>query len=205
MARLSFFASAWLCGVAACVTEGEPRVARRDGAVAPSPQRGRVIGGEAIARIVAWPGDDALARDRVGTLSESDREAIGRSPVPVLVPASADADGEARVMALPHGYAFWQQDGERTVSLQASGTARVIEGLAPAPANAVVRGREAWSTRNEGIVVTSWIEHGAAYALQIECARASDEACTRDEVVLALAESLVFVGPDAGAREEAAR
>jgi len=140
------------------------RAAAEDRADDPSarpPDRGKGRGGETMRRIVRWP--DAQTRDWAAyeAFDSRSRAAIDAAPVPVLVPAPEVALDRREVMRGPEWYAFWgRRQGaatleggatEVTVTLQASRMARVYPGVRPVPGTHVVRGQEAFVTRNEGI------------------------------------------------------
>jgi hypothetical protein len=78
--------------------------------------------------------------------------------------------------------------------------ARVYPGVHSQPGQPSLRGRhtlrgqEAWVTRNEGIWSASWIEHGVAYDLGIECAPVDAPPCHDPSELEALAEGLRYVG-----------
>lgn len=212
-------AALWLHGGLGCgATPPEATVQQRaavdDAAgelVARAPDRGRVRGGERMRRTVAWP--DAAARDLAAyeAFDGPSRAAIDAAPVPVLVPGPEVALDERKVMHGPEWYAFWGRraatdDGTTrggttvTVSLQASRMARVYPGVRPVPGQSSLRGRhtlrgqEAFVSRNEGIWNASWIEHGVAYDLGIECAPVDAPPCDDERELEALAEGLRFAG-----------
>jgi hypothetical protein len=173
--------------------------------VARAPDRGTVRGGERMRRTVAWP--DAGTRDLAAYegFDASSRAAIDAAPVPVLVPGPEVALDQRQVMHGPEWYAFWGRreatgDGTTrggttvTISLQASRMARVYPGVRPMPGTHTLRGQEAFLTRNEGIWTGSWIEHGVAYALGIECAPVDAPPCDDERELEALAEGLRLVG-----------
>lgn len=162
------------------------------------PSRGKVRGGERMQRTVRWP--DPATRDLAAyeALDAGSREAIDRAPVPVLVPELAVPLDERRVMQGRQWAAFWgrRADAEAvvTITLHASGMARVYPGLRPVPGSHTLRGREGFVSRNEGIWTATWIEHGVAYDLGLECAPVDAPPCDDPAGVEALAEGLVYVG-----------
>lgn len=181
-----------------------------DDLVARAPDRGKVRGGERMRRSVRWPAAETRDLAAYETFDSRSRAAIDAAPVPVLVPAPEVALERREVMYGPEWYAFW---GQRTVegtvvtiSLQASRMARVYPGVRPQPGPHTLRGQEAWVTRNEGIWNATWLEHGVAYDLGIECAPVDAPPC-HDQVELeALAEGLRFAGGQGErALEEVAR
>ena len=71
------------------------------------------------------------------------------------------------------------------------------------PGTHTLRGQEAFLTRTEGIWPGSWIEHGVAYDLGIECAPVDAPPCDDERELEALAEGLRFVGGHATSKEVA--
>lgn len=164
------------------------------------PDRGKARGGERMRRTVRWP--DAEARDGAAYegFDARSRVAIDEAPVPVLVPAPAVALDERSVMRGPEWYAFWGRraagDAEAavTITLQASRMARVYPGVRPQAGQHTLRGLPAFVTQNEGIWSASWIEHGVAYDLGLECAPPDAAPCHDQAELEALAEGLRYVG-----------
>lgn len=173
----------------------------RAGTVEPSdelrarpPSRGAVRGGERMRRAVRWP--QPATRDSVAyeKLDDSSRAAVDQAPVPVLVPGVDQPLHERKVMQGPHWAAFWGAGEGFTVSVHASGMARVLPGVVPERGPDTLRHTDGLITRNEGIWSASWIEHGVAYALELECAPVDAPPCDSPAGVEAWTESLVYVG-----------
>ncbi len=179
-----------------------PRQAATDDLVTRTPSRGTARGGERMRRTVRWPA--AASRDDAayGALSRSSRAAVDASPVPVLVPAPGHALGERRVMQGPEWAAFWARGEGITVSLHASRMARVYPGVRLQDGPHTLRGRPAVITRNEGIWTASWLEHGVAYDLELECTSPEDPPCADESLLVELGEALTYVG---GRGEEGVR
>jgi hypothetical protein len=156
-----------------------------------APRRGRVIAGEVVSRTIAWP--NAQPRETLKLrLDTSSRAAVDASPVPVLVPPDFVETG--RIKRGEGWYAFAGQAEGRSVSIQGSAKARLYPGIGVAEPTWTVRGLGGFVTQNEGIWAVSWTEHGAAYSLEVECAKASDDACRDETFALGLAEQLHYVG-----------
>lgn len=219
MKRVARVAAALLLqgGLGCGATPPEPTVQQRaaeDPAgdlVARPPDRGKVRGGERMRRNVRWP--EAETRDLAAyeAFDASSRAAIDAAPVPVLVPGPEVALDRRQVMHGPEWYAFWgRREGETevTITVQASRMARVLPGVRPQPNHLslrgghTLRGQEAWVTRNEGIWTASWIEHGVAYDVGIECAPVDAPPCHDQSAIEALAEGLRYAG---GRPEEVTR
>ena len=179
-------------------TTAEPRAAAPAPSdlesVAPKPSRGTMVGGQSMRRIVAWPDDtqrDDQARER---LTAQTRVAVDDAPVPVLIPTGSALVESAVVTSGAHWAAVSMQAEGLHVSLQVSGQAKIYPHIKPVPATHSVRGLDGFVTRNEGIWVASWIEHGVAYDLELECADQAAPECADRDALMELAESLQFVG-----------
>lgn len=156
------------------------------------PRRGRLIGGEVVRREIAWP-TEAIREDSVrAELDAATADEIDRSEVPVLVPPALATGG--RVTIGDGWYAFAGRGDAFTVSVQGSARARVYPDIRAAEPDWIVRDRGGHLTRNEGVWAVSWIEHGAAYAIEVECDEPFAGPCADEAFVVELAESLVFVG-----------
>lgn len=156
-------------------------------------KRGRLVAGERVARIPVWPAAatiDAAVRER---LPRATREAIGRSPVPVLAPADPSWTAAAELFTQPSGYALSARVGEVSLAVQASRVATLLPHVGHVPGNTRLRGELGWVTSNDGVRTASWIEHGTAYSLDLECFDADGPACG-EEAVRAAVEALVYVG-----------
>jgi len=197
-------ASGGIALASGCATESpgdaaEPRAhagSSTDDLRATPRQRGTVIGGERVARSIAWPTADRIdvaARDRLGAGA---REAIGRAPVPVLVPADhPDAQvftGETWVAVSAHGEGY-------TIHVQGSAQARVYPHIGAFDPTHPLRTDDGFVTRNEGVWSFSWIEHGAAYSAEIECDARVVAWCDDEAAVTKMVDAFVL----AGGREEA--
>lgn len=166
----------------------------------PAPRRGHLIGGERVARIPQWPPVaqiDAGVRDRA---SAALRAAIARSPVPVLMPADPSWLARAGLYVAEDpqtfGYAFTATrddgDGARHLSVQASRFATLLPHIGRVRGRPV-RSGEGFLSVNEGVRTASWIEHGVAYSLELECF--DPEAANCDDAALReLVAGLVYVG-----------
>ena len=83
--------------------------------------------------------------------------------------------------------------------VQASAAAHLYPHIGAVTPHDRVRGVPGWITRNERIWSLSWIEHGAAYTLELECAEETDPRCRTDATARQLAAALVYAG-GSGAR-----
>jgi len=147
---------------------------------------------------VAWPSASSVDARALSMLvdARSEREIkplIARSPVPVLAPRELRLASPTLVVEGEY-FALTGRAGGATVSLQGTRAAHRYEGIEPVSGNRDVRGTRGFVSSNEGIRTASWIENGAAYTVDVECAEASDERCRSDAFVLEVVEQLAFVG-----------
>lgn len=158
------------------------------------PVRAKVVSGQPMKRIVAWP--DPAARDEVAreAFPESARIALDDSPVPMLAPPEPARLATAVVTTGPHWAALSTNHEGLNVSLHVSGQAKVYEHIPRFDGTHTVRGKEGFVTQNEGIWSATWIENGVAYSLEIECDDFEMPACSGPEPITELAESLIYVG-----------
>ncbi len=173
-----------------------PPASARASTAARPPDRGIVLGGEAVPRIVQWPPSghaDAVLRAQ---LDAEANLAVAQARLPVLVPSDPALLDGIRVMNGPTWTAVWSAGDGYTMALHASKMARLHPGIRPVAPRDAVRGLPGFVTRNEGIRVASWIEHGVAYDLSLECEGPDAPPCHDDVFLRELAASLRFVGPE---------
>lgn len=183
-----------LCVPLACAV-AEPEVAQRSASeptlTTPKRQRGAVIGGEKVARTIAWPASPRhdVARDRYDAKARAE---IDRSPVPVLGPD--DPLARATMIVGAHWYALNVQGDGYTMHVDGSGQARVYPHIKTFERTHPMRSGDGFFTRNEGVWSATWIEHGAAYSFELECDRRDVKWCDDEAAILARVESLVYLG-----------
>ena len=157
------------------------------------PRKGKIIGGEKVARTIAWPEAaqvDAPTRQR---LSAAVHARLPEAPLPVLVPDDGAEKGELFVGETWYAWSA-EVDGGAKVSVQGSAQARVHAHIDAADPTETIRGVGGFISSNESIWTLSWIENGAAYSLEHECDDPKAALCENPDRALALAESMVFVG-----------
>jgi hypothetical protein len=169
-----------------------------------APRRGRLLGGERVARVPRWPAATRIDHEVLGRAPAALRAAVERSPVPVLVPADPSWLARASLYVpdepQAYGYAFAgtlvDPKGERHLSVMASRFATLLPHLLPRTSQvrgSAVRSGEGFFSVNEGVRTASWIEHGVAYTLDLECF--DPEAANCDDATLRqLVAALVYVG-----------
>lgn len=119
------------------------------------------------------------------------RERVASSPVPVLAARGLESPV---VMVEAEYYAISAHVGTASIAIQGTRTAHSYEGVKPTEGNRALRGGRGFVTVNEGIRTASFMENGAAYSVDVECASPSDTKCASDAFVVNLVESLVYVG-----------
>jgi len=153
---------------------------------------------------VAWPAANAVddralqslitgATAARGTDAREIRALVSRSPVPVLAPRSLELTSPTLVVEGEYFALSGRLEGV-TISLQGTRAAHRYEGIEPAPGNRELRGTRGFVSINEGIRTASWIENGAAYTADVECADVHDARCESEAFLLQLVGQLAFVG-----------
>ncbi len=138
----------------------------------------------------------ALAVDTavLSGLDNESKTAVGRAPVPVLVPNRPELLKVGKVMAEENWYAFNASHDGITVTVGSSKIVHRYDDVAATKGKHTVRGVPGFVTRNEGIWTASWRERGFYYALDVECGEPSDARCNDETLLLELARDLVYVG-----------
>ncbi|MFP4600213.1 MAG: hypothetical protein ACLFVJ_18305 [Persicimonas sp.] len=139
---------------------------------------------------IDWKEAAAQPHLPAGLLDAQDEERLSRSPVPALVPERADLLDGATVTTGPHWYAV-SLDG-RAHDVYVSGTRMAFE--VPSVKLPAERAEDFRITRNELIASLAFNAYGAAYVIEVECARPSEDArCTEDDYIVGLANDLGLV------------
>jgi len=155
----------------------------------------------AVIKPVTWPPASAMDVAARGGLDERNRQAVDRSPIPVLVPAEPGWLASATVMAKEHWYALSSSRDGLSLALRGTRLAHRYPTIAAQRGREQIRGRPAFVSTDRRIVSVSWQQHGVAYSLDLECAAPDDRRCADSAFAIGLANALVFVG---GRRESAA-
>lgn len=172
-----------------------------DSAPRSAPRRGRFIGGERVQRVAQWPQTTELAQEVRARAPAAVLAAVDRSPVPVLVPGDPSWLARAH-MFVPEGpqafgYAFAGTLAERHLSIHASRIATLVPHIGQVRGDPVRSGVGSFSV-NEGVRTASWIEHGIAYSVDLECFDPEAPTCD-DRTLRELVAGLVYVGGVGGA------
>lgn len=153
-----------------------------------------------MRRVAQWPSDEAVASEVLASVPAETRAALRGSPLPVLVSKRVGFTGSTTFTKGPRWFATWSQHDGLTVTLNASGEARVYPHVRGFAGNETVRGHEAFVAQNEGIWSVTWVEHGVAYDLGLECESPTMPQCQDGAYAVGLAEDLAYVGPREAAR-----
>jgi hypothetical protein len=153
-----------------------------------------------VRPMVAWPAtssiDDrallSLSRDGSKTDGEV-RALVSRSPVPVLAPKELRLATPSLVVEGEYFALTGRADGA-TISLQGTRAAHRYEGVDPVAGNRELRAVKGFVSVNEGIRTASWIENGAAYSVDVECADHQDTRCQSDDFLLSIVTQLTYIG-----------
>lgn len=172
--------------------EVEPESGSREATGGPT--RGRLVGGEAVARTVEWPDEAELDRSTFALLPAELQDRISVAPGPVLAPSDPRWLDEPAFFVGETWATLVTKHADVTLDLSLSTQATLVPGLRPEMPPGMIRGVPGTLTQNEGIWSVSWIEYGVAYALEIGCATPGRGICADDRGIIALAESLVLVG-----------
>lgn len=145
-----------------------------------------------IEQSVAWPPKSALREDVWSGLAAEQRSKVALSPIPVLLPGSAEQAGRAVISTGPHWYAASVSEEGYSLVINATRLSYKIQREAWR-AGSKARGLPAVVSESEGIWSVSWQEFGVSYMLRMGCEPES-RLCDDDRHVRQLAESLVYVG-----------
>jgi len=143
---------------------------------------------------VEWEAEPEHATLDDTRLSETQRQAIQTSPVPVLLPDSNPLLSTALISTGDYFYAASMDDEDVTVVV--SGASRVVR-IPGAPEPPAFGDHELTLTRNEGIVELSFKSYGVYYDVTVECFQPfTDPRCTQDAYLLDLADGLMRAQAD---------
>lgn len=140
--------------------------------------------------------EEVSAFTRLNTaLNDNQREAIDRSPVPVLVPDRPDLLTNARFMAGPVWYAVSIVQDGHGISIHASNRAYQVEGISEGSDKSPREDHGYHLTRSEGIPSITFPAFGIAYMIRIVCdVPFQDPRCEEDDYILSLADAMAVAG-----------
>lgn len=160
---------------------------------APPPVSTSTLAANTVKPAITWPSADAIDARALEGLGDA-RSQLSRSPVPVLAPSSDLRLERPTVVVEGEYYAITARVTGATIGIQGTRVAHRHEGIDPHPGNRALRKGKGFVTVNEGIRSASFIENGAAYTVDVECASASDARCQSDAFVVELVSRLAYVG-----------
>jgi hypothetical protein len=154
-----------------------------------------VVAPSVVPRTITWPAAATRDARAFAVLGDATRasELLGRSPVPVLAPTDVAFERPTFVVGAEY-YALTGRVNGATIAIQGTRAARRYDGIAPVTGDRSLRGGRGFISVNEGIRTSSWMENGAAYSVDIECADPNDSRCANDAFVIDLVEHLAFAG-----------
>ncbi len=141
---------------------------------------------------ITWGTAGAVDPRAVANLGDSAASAA-RAPVPVLAPTNVTLENATLVVEGEY-YALSGRVHGATIAIQGTRAQHRHPGVEPAQGNRMLRGQRAFVSVNEGIRTSSWMENGAAYSVDVECADAADTRCTSDAFVISITENLANAG-----------
>lgn len=154
-----------------------------------------VIAPNVVTPKVTWPAATTRDARAFAVLGEATRatELLGRSPVPVLAPTNVQLERPTFVVGAEY-YALTGRVNGATIAIQGTRAAKRYEGIAPVTGDRNLRGGKGFVSVNEGIRTSSWMENGASYSIDVECADPTESRCASDAFVIDLVEHLAFAG-----------
>ena len=164
------------------------------------------VGGERVPAVttstlrpaIAWPEASRIDERTLAALARSGSErdvraSIARSPVPVLAPKDLVLESPTLVVEGEY-FALTGRASGATIALQGTRAAHRYDGVEPAAGDRDLRATKGFVSINEGIRTGSWIENGAAYSVDVECADTHDARCQSDDFLLSVVAQLAYVG-----------
>jgi hypothetical protein len=123
-------------------------------------------------------------------LDEQQRARLVDAPVPALVPDVAELHASATATTGEHWYALSLDGDQHSVYVSGTRHVTVVEGLELVDEQPDLED-DFRMTRTDGIVSLAVNAFGAAYTIEVECARpGTDERCIEDDYVVSLANAL---------------
>lgn len=155
-------------------------------------QRGKARGISKRVSTIDWDEAKAYPTGNFDGLSDEQLAKLVGSPVPALVPDRPELWQSATITKGEHWYAASLDGDAHSVYVSGTRLETVVPGLALPDERPGLKD-DFRITRNELIVSLTFNAFGAAYVLEVECARPSiDPRCTKDEYAVELANALVL-------------
>lgn len=149
---------------------------------------------------IDWEAADAYKGLAISRLEAKAREAVERSPVPVLLPDDEDLLDGMHITVGEAWYAASMSGPDHTVVFNGTHRYRDIPGAVDRKEGAhssTAEETEHMLTRTHGIVTLAFESFGVAYAVDVECENPlENKLCTDDDYVLSLVEEAGVVRED---------
>src|SRR5690606_32431485 len=138
-------------------------------ASAPTEPAPTVSTGVVVKPQIASPAAAAIDERALAALGDA-RSQLARAPVPALAPSADLALERPTVIVEGEYYVITARSRGATISIQGTRAAHRYDGVSPHPGNKRLRSGTGFVTVNEGIRSASFVENGAAYSVDVECA-----------------------------------
>jgi hypothetical protein len=142
---------------------------------------------------ITWNAGAVDPRAAAALGDEDARQRATRSPVPVLAPTNVTLEKPTLIVEGEY-YALTGRVHGATIAIQGTRAQHRYEGIEPAQGNRMLRGQRGFVSVNEGIRTSSWMENGASYTVDVECAEHTDVRCKSDTFVVSIVEHLANAG-----------
>lgn len=140
-----------------------------------------------------WPDPNTVDAAALRALPRRDRAQVGNSPVPLFLPKNLAVTRQTLIVKAGF-YAYSASINGVEIAIQGTRGAYQTRGPIPAAPPQRVRNLPAVITQNEGIWSLSWVEAGAGYSIDVECAQPRDIRCANADFILSLVNDLVYLG-----------
>ena len=125
------------------------------------------------------------------------RKALADSPVPVLLPDSAEVLRTVEPTVTENWYAVMLEVEGREVTIEGDRVARVSGDLEVPPAGEEQAERKFKVTQTHGVMTVTFTSFGAGYTIDIECEKVNQRGhCTDESFAIDVANSLAVLGGD---------
>ena len=144
---------------------------------------------------IQWDQADRYTPISPALLNDEAARAGQDAPLPVLLPVDPDLLASAVITVGESWYTASMRTSELTVLFKGSAAGREVPGLGTNKEGDQPSSDDHVLTRTHGIVTLTFQEFGAAYSIDVECARPmEDSRCTADDYIIELAETAGVLG-----------
>lgn len=151
-------------------------------------------------KAATFPPASTIDPRAVAALGEENPERarkLGRSVVPILAPTNVTWSRPSFVVGAEFYALTGHMDDEGahvTIAIHGTRAAHRYDGIQAQDGNQAVRTGRGFVTENDAIRTVSFVENGAAYAIDVECENRGDGRCTDPSFALGVANALGFAG-----------